>query len=195
MAIGLHLIFLFAVIFGNSAESELVSRLAGAAVPHSIIGLRTDYPPEFRLSHSMDYEDDHHFEVLVDGKVTHRFPSAGSNQTGIREGFRYQRFRQMARRAARAFINEDDVTLSELARGIGEQVSANSKTDRMVVRLVAFRPYDWRTEAPQPLAESLDPVYYERLYSADVWRARSGAISVHKRVPAAEAAPPIRSES
>ena len=187
----LHIVFLVACVFSGSAESQLVSRLAGAAIPHSILGLHTDFPPAYRLSHSMDFEDDHHFEVIVDGKVTHRFPSAATAETGIREGYRYQRFRQMARRAARAVINEDDVTLSELSRGIGEFVSERSDTDRMVVQLVAFRPYDWRTEAPQPLSSSLDPAYYDSLYSADVWRAKSGAISVHKRVPAAEAAPPV----
>ena len=166
-------------------------RLAGSAIPHSMLGLRSDYVPEFRLSHSMDYEDDHHLQVLVNGEVTHRFPSADSNNTGIREGFRYQRFKQLARRAARAHINEDDVTLSEIVRGIGEYIERDSGHQRMVVRLVAFRPYDWRDDAVVPLSESLDPVYYESLYSADVWRAKSGQISVHKQVPVPEAAPPV----
>ena len=99
----------------------------------------------------------------------------------------------MARQAAQAYLNEDDVTLSEMSRGIGEFVATRENDKRMIVGLVAYRPYDWRDEAPQPLSDSLDPAFYEELYSADVWRARSGDISVHKRVPAAEAAPPIGS--
>ena len=190
MLVGLHLIFLFASVLSHSAGSELVSRLSAAAIPHSVVGLQTDFIPEFGLSQAMDFEDDHHFEVLVDGNVTHQFPSASSNETGIREGFRYQRFRQMARRAARAISVEDDVTLAELARGIGEYAIKQGDAKRVVVRLVAFAPYDWRDQAPRPLSESLDNIYYESLYSADVWRTRSGSIGIHKRVPAAEAAPP-----
>ena len=190
MLVGLHFIFLFAAIFSHSAESQLMSRLAASAIPHSVVGLQTDFAPEFGLSQAMDFEDDHHFEVVVDGNITHRFPSAGTNDTGAREGFRYQRFRQMARRAARAISVEDDITLAELARGIGEYAITQGDAKRVVVRLVAFAPYDWRDQAPQPLSESLDSIYYESLYSADVWRTRSGSIGIHKRVPAAEAAPP-----
>lgn len=190
MLVGLHLIFLFAAIFSHTAESQLMSRLASAAIPHSVVGLQTDFIPEFGLSQAMDFEDDHHFEVVVDGKITHRFPSAATNDTGVREGFRYQRFRQTARRAARALSIEDDVTLAELARGVGEYAIRQGDANRVVVRLVAFAPYDWRDEPPRPLSDSLDNVYYESLYSADVWQTRSGSIGIHKRVPAAEAAPP-----
>ncbi|MCA9211422.1 MAG: hypothetical protein KDB27_00020 [Planctomycetales bacterium] len=193
MLVGLHIVFLLACVFSGNADSQLVRRLASTAAPHCAIGLRTNYAPDFHLSQSMDFEDDHHFEVVVGNEVVAKFPSAQTNETGSREGFRYQRFRKMARQAAKALVSEDDATLSELVRGIGEYVNSRDGTERMVIRLVAFRPYDWREEPPQALADSLDPVFYEELYAADVWLARSGDISVHKRVPPAEAAPPVGS--
>jgi hypothetical protein len=189
--IGMYLIFLLASLLLNQAGSQLISRLATAGIPLSIVGLQTDFPLEFHFSQAMNFDDDHHFEVIIKDEVVRRYPSATTNETGIREGFRYDRFHRLAHQAAISVTEEDDATLSEMARGIGEFAASQGVGERMVVRLVGHTPYDWRQQPPQPLAESLDPEFYSTIYEADVWRAESGSMNVHKRVVAAEAAPPL----
>lgn len=194
-AIALYLIFLFASLLLNQAGSQLISRLARAAVPLSVLGLQTDFPLEFHFSQAMNFEDDHHFEVVVDGEVVQQYPSARTSDTGLPHGFRYQRFRRLAHQAAISVTEEDDVTLSEMARGIGEYAASQGAGDRLLVRLVGHIPYDWRQGPHRSLKQSLDSQHYVPIYEADVWRASSGGMNIHKRVPAAEASPPRQSGS
>jgi hypothetical protein len=186
LLIFVHLFCVVVVLFGNHYGSELQFRLIRFMGPYTrLLYFDPQVIAGFHLSHSEEVEDDHFLEVqTVDGATLGKFPDPEGHGTGLRGGFRYQRWLALMRRMA--MNTDNDEYLAEFSRAVGANQLDVDENKRLVLRLVRRMPLDLsgRTEA-----EEGGPNAYVPVYSADVWKDDQGVIRVHKRVQASEAAP------
>jgi hypothetical protein len=184
-------------VFGNRIQSDLFTELARhTAVYAQTFQIFPVYPVPFHLTIALDQEDSHFFEIEMPEQTPVRLSEADSPPIRWNGGFRLDRYRRQGQSGARAASIEDDLALAEYARAIGAHFLAGSDVERMVVRLKAFRPPDWRAGATGLNRGVLaSESFYSQVYEADVWQDANGRTHVHKRVPRGESAPPVTGET
>ena len=187
LVIVMHLFCVAVMLSSNFAPSGLQERLVAVLAPYTkTLHLDPNFVP-YHLTTGEAQDRFHQWTVQSADGVIARFPDGQ-----WRGGFPRQRLATMTQVAAFYADNEMDEVPAELARGLAHHAMQTNEQsfgqqDRLVVRCLQYVGDD------DPSAvEVFDTAGINVVYEADVWVDRQGRLSVLKRSPVAEVAPPTR---
>lgn len=189
LVIVIHLFCVGVVLSSNFAPSQLQESLVAILGPYTkTLHLDPNFVP-YHLTSGEPTDRFHQWIVQGDGFAL-RFPDRQ-----WRGGFPRNRLTMMAQVAAYYAENEMDEVPAELARGFARYAihgrQRPGSDERLVVRCLRYIGDD----DPAGVQDSLVSPGIHVVYEADVWVDQNGTLSVLKRSPAAEVAPPVPTSS
>ena len=190
LVIVIHLFCVLVVLSSNFSPSSLQERLV------SILALYTKtlhLDPNFVPYHLTEGEGEsrlHQWLVRAPDGKTYRFPDRE-----WRGGFPHERMDMLARVAAFYAEAEMDEVPAEFARGIAGFVISQSQADGHHGGQALVRCVQYVGDGTPAERDALDDTGVNVVYEATVWHDSDGRLSVLKRSPEAEVAPPVSSNS
>ena len=183
----IHLFCVAVMLSSNLAPSGLQARLVTVLAPYTkTLHLDPNFVP-YHLTTGEAQDRFHQWTVQSAGGDIVRYPDRQ-----WRGGFPRKRLETMTQVAAFYADSEMDEVPAELARGLAHHtMQTNEQLFGPQVRLVV-RCLQYVGDDDPSAVEVFDTAGINVVYEADVWVDRQGRLSVLKRSPVAETAPPVQ---
>ncbi len=188
LALLAHFSCVIIALFGSQMASLLQSDAMYVIAAYTRpLHLEPAAPVRLHLTHALEEEDDHCIEIRTPGEAPRTVRLPDPPRTGWRWGWRHDRWRTFAGRVALLAAEEDEEVLPALTRDMGHYWLDRWQVPRVTITCLRQPPIEL---APDPMLAG-DQNEAEVVYQADIFRSRSGAIRVLKRVAPSEAAPAL----